>query len=95
MGDMTICGAVETWMLLKNFPNPQMNQNLPKRELNTNRGNWMGTAFAVVVAFVVGFVVDMYFGTKILSKLETLLNQTEANVIAAVKTELGKLTVKL
>jgi len=55
----------------------------------------MGTAFAVVVAFVVGFVVDMYFGTKILSKLETLLNQTEANVIAAVKTELGKLTVKL
>ncbi len=48
-----------------------------------------------VGVFATGVVLDEIFGARLLAKIELLLKQTEGNVVAAVKTELGKLTTKL
>lgn len=55
----------------------------------------MGTFLGYVGAFAAGVVLDEIFGARLLAKIELLLKQTEGNVVAAVKTELGKLTTKL
>ena len=55
----------------------------------------MDTFLGYVGVFVAGVVLDEIFGARLLAKIELLLKQTEGNVVAAVKTELGKLTVKL
>lgn len=51
----------------------------------------MGTFLGYVGVFAAGVVLDEIFGARLLAKIELLLKQTEGNVLAAVKTELGRL----